>query len=399
MQPTSRPPAQGPLRRFVSRRAIVLPVGAVALAAGAFALFGPARSTPAPAPERAQAASLTVNTVSPVATTFVRSIAATGTVAARDELVVGSDATGVRLLEVLADVGTTVKRGQLLARGDDAQLRTQLAQQDALIRQAQAELTQAQANLERAERIRDAGVYSAEAVQTRQTAATSAGARLELALAQKRELEIRIGHTRVLAPADGVISRRAATVGAVVQQGSELFRLIKDGRIEWLAELPSHSIVRVQPGASARVFLDDGAAIDATVRLVAPTMDPVSRNGLVHVQLPAGARLKAGAHARGEILLDNAQALALPEASVLTRDGYPFVYVVGDDGVARQTRIETGARSRGLVEVAAGLHGTARVVTTGAGFVKDGDRVRLASEPARPAAAADARGIRAGGQS
>jgi len=106
----------------------------------------------------------------------------------------------------------------------------------------------------------------------------------------------------------------------------------------------------------------------------------------VHVALPRGAALKAGGHARGEILINNAQALAVPESSVLTRDGYPFVYTVGQDHIARLTKIETGVRQQGLVEVSAGLRPEARVIGTGAGFVKDGDLVRVAPMTAQRAA-------------
>src|SRR5205085_2198351 len=104
-------------------------------------------------------------------------------------------------------------------------------------------------------------------------------------------------------------------------------RMLKDNQLEWLAELPTHSIVRVQPGVKVSVALDDGRAVEGTVRMVGPTMDANTRNGLVYVTLPKNAGLKPGGHARGEIRIGDARALALPESSVLTRDGYPFVYV------------------------------------------------------------------------
>ena len=384
--------------RRLSKRTIVIATAAALMVGAAGVLIAPARNTAAAPQPQAPQPSITVDTVLPAATTFARNLAATGTVRARDELVIGSDASGVRLLEVLVDVGSTVQRGQLLARGDDATLQAQLAQQDAQIKSAQAELTQARANVERSERIRDSGVYSIEALQTRQTNAEAAAAKLELARALRRELEVRIAQTRVVAPANGVISKKMATVGAVVQPGNELFRLIRDGQIEWLAELPSHSIARVQPGAKARVTLDDGNTVDATVRMIAPTIDAATRNGLVYATLPAGTRLKPGALAKGELLLADAQAFALPETSVLTRDGYPFVFIVGRDGIARLTRIETGSRQRGMVEVM-GLSGDTRVVTTGAGFVKDGDLVRLASDPTPPKQATTEPARAAGDQS
>lgn len=376
-----------PGARLATRRHLALLVGAAVLGGTAFSLVGKERprveaSAPLPAP------ALTVDVTTPRTQTLPRSLPASGSIAARDELIVGSDANGVRLTEVLVEAGTSVRRGQLLARGDDAQLQAQLAQQDALIRQAQAEKVQADANLERAERIVDSGIYSVETVQARRTAALAAAARLELAQAQRRELEVRIAHTRVLAPADGVIARRSASVGQVVQSGVELFRLIRGGELEWLAELPDHALAQVQPGASAQLVLADGRRIDGTVRLVAPTVDTRSRNGLVHVALPAEAGLKAGGHARGEVVVARTTMLTLPESVVLSRDGQPVVFVVGADEVAHLTRIATGTRQRGLVEVIGGLAPEARVVAAGAGFVKDGERVRVAPGAVRQAATA-----------
>lgn len=377
--PTPRPRRPA---RLATRRNLALLVGAALLGGTALSLVGKERA-PAGGAAPPPPAALTVDLTTPRLHTLPRSLAAGGSIAARDELVIGSDAGGVRLTEVLVEVGAQVKRGQLLARGDDAQLRAQLAQQDALIKQAQAERVQADANLERAERIVDSGIYSVETVQGRRTAALAAAARLELAQAQRRELEVRLAHTRIVAPADGVIARRSASVGQVMQPGVELFRLIRGGALEWLAELPDHALAQVRPGAPAQVLLDDGRRIDATVRLVAPTIDTRSRNGLVHVALPVEAPFKAGGHARGEIVVASETMLTLPEAVVQSRDGQPFVYVVGPDEVARRTRIATGSRQRGLVEVTDGLAPDARVVATGAGFVKDGERVRIA--PAAPA--------------
>ena len=373
------------LRRH--KLAVALAAATVAGAALSFVGSGRDAVKAAPAGAAAIATALTVDVVAPTAQTLARTVAASGSVAARDELVVGSDAGGVRLTEVLVDVGDTVRRGQLLARGDDAQLLAQLAQQDAQIKQARAERSQADANLERAERVEDSGLYSVEAVQTRRTSALQAAAKVELAEAQKRELEVRIAHTRVVAPAAGVVARRSATVGAVMQSGQELFRVIRDGELEWLAELPDHALARISAGATVKIGVEGGESVAGTVRLVAPTIDARSRNGVVYVSLPKGAPLKPGGHARGEIVVASAAVQTLPEAVVLTRDGQPFVYVVDDRAVAHLQRIETGERQRGVVEVTGGLPAGSRVVATGAGFVKDGERVRIAPSPMEQAAA------------
>lgn len=383
------------LGRLAARRPLALAMGLVAFAGAGAALLGQERADARPGAVPLAPAALTVAVTSPQMVTLPRSLAAQGSVSARDELVIGADANGVRLTTLLADTGDTVRRGQLLARGDDAQLRAQLAQQHALVRQAEVELAQAEANLERADRVQDSGIYSVEAVQTRRTAAQAAAAKLALAQAQQAELEVRLAHTTVHAPADGVIARRSASVGMVMQPGVELFRLIRDDELEWLAELPDHALLRIQAGAVARIRLDDGRELEGRVRKVAPTIDPRTRNGLVHVALPAGSPLRAGGHARGEIVVAESPMLALPEGVVQVRDGQPFVFTVGADGVAQRTRIETGSRQRGLVEVTAGLAAEARVVATGAGFVKDGERVRVET----PAASAAATPTTSGGAS
>lgn len=369
-------PLAAPRRR---RAPIAIAVGVLLVGAAALAIAAKTVPEAQPAAAALPAAAITVEATQPREQTFVRSVAATGSIAARDELLVGSDASGVRLVEVHVDVGSAVRRGQLLARGDDRLLQAQIAQQQAQIRVAAADAAQADANLERAERIADAGVYSVEAVQTRRTAAQAAAAKLELARAQLRELEVHLAHTRVIAPADGVIARRSATVGAVMQPGTELFRLMQDGEVEWRAELPAHALAQVNPGATVALQLDDGRKLQGRVRLVAPTLDPGSRNGLVYVALPVGTSLRAGSHVRGEIVVGTGPALALPESAVLSRDGQAFVYALGRDDVARLTRVETGTRRQGRVEITGGISAEERVVATGAGFVKDGERVRVAA--------------------
>lgn len=357
------------------------PLLTAAMLAALSGLAGPSAADPPPRARAGQAEpaglALAVEVVTPQRQRLPRSLAASGSLAARDELLVGADAGGVRLVEVLVDTGSPVRRGQLMARGDSLLLTTQRAQLDAQIRQARAELAQARANLERAERVADAGVYSAEALQTRHTAAEAAQARLELALAQRAEVDVRIAQTRVIAPADGVISRRSATVGAVTQPGGELFRLIRDHEVEWRAEVPDQALATLKPGMPVHVRLDGQRALEGRVRLVAPTVDARTRNGLVHVSLPRDPALKPGAHVQGEFVTGQAEALTLPESVLLSRDGRAYVYLVGDDGRAHATHVDVGLRRAGRAEVK-GLAPDARVVATGAGFVKDGEAVRIA---------------------
>ena len=107
-------------------------------------------------------------------------------------------------------------------------------------------------------------------------------------------LGIDLGGTKievaVLAPDDGVVSVRSATVGAVVAPGTELFRLIRQGRLEWRAEVAATDLARLSVGQNVRVQPVGGPALTGTVRMVAPTLDPQTRNALVYVDLPTTRR-------------------------------------------------------------------------------------------------------------
>jgi HlyD family secretion protein len=358
-------------------------VGAAALATvlGGASLWlpaGGATANAAKSPTAANAA-LTVETVSPVQREIVRRLAVSGGFAARDEMIVGSDAA-VRWTRVLVDVGTAVRQGQLLAQGDDSILAAQLAQHEASLAQAEARAELARANLQRAEQVQAAGVYSVEALHARRNEAAASGAQVALIRAQIREVSARIAQTRVHAPADGVVSHRAVSLGAVTPAGGELFRIIRNGQVEWQAEVPEHELKRVREGAPASVNLGDGLHIDGRVRKLPPSVAPATRRGIVYVSLPAHAQVRAGGHAVGTIELGRAATWVLPLRVVQYRDGTPFVYALDASHVARARAVTLGARDGEFVEVL-DLKPDQRVVSTGAGFVKDGEKVQVAALP------------------
>jgi HlyD family secretion protein len=199
---------------------------------------------------------------------------------------------------------------------------------------------------------------------------------------------VRLSHTRVVAPDDGVISVRMATVGAVVQPGTELFRLIRKNRLEWRGEVAAPELARIKPGMAVAVTPAGGAAVTGTVRVVAPTVDAASRNGMVYVDLPNPGSGKAGMFARGEFNIGEQSALTLPQSAVLLRDGFSYVFRLGEGNKVQRIKVGVGRRNGDRVEIVSGLEATARVVSQGAGFLADGDVVRVATAPATPAPAA-----------
>ncbi len=175
-----------------------------------------------------------------------------------------------------------------------------------------------------------------------------------------------------------------ATVGSLTQPGQEMFRLIRGNRLEWRAEVTSGELARLAPGVPATVRLPSGGEVRGTVRMIAPTVDPQTRNAIVYVDLPAGeaSPARAGMFARGEFDLGRASALSLPQSAVVQRDGFAYAFrLEGGNRVAR-IKIGVGRRAGDRIEVTDGLAADAQVVASGTGFLADGDVVRVV--PAAP---------------
>jgi RND family efflux transporter MFP subunit len=329
----------------------------------------------------AQRSALTVNLVSPLSGDWPQRLAANGNIAAWQEAVIGAEATGLRLTDVLVSVGDQVKRGQLLAKLKDDTLAAELAQTQASLVEAQAAAEEARANGDRARQMQSTGMVTAQQIQQWLTAEQTARARVDALKARLVAEQLRLAQTRVLAPDHGIISARAATVGAVVQPGQDLFRLIRGGRLEWRAEVPATELARIRPGTVVRVTPAGGMVIDGRVRLVAPTVDTQSRNGLVYVDLPSPGEARAGMFARGEFDLGATKALTLPQSAVVLRDGFPFVARVSEQSKVSLIKVATGRRVGDRVEIVSGLESNARVVASGGGFLSDGDTVRVVQGP------------------
>jgi RND family efflux transporter MFP subunit len=351
-----------------------------------------AAAQPAQAPASAASArpALTVSLVSPTQAPLGLQVGATGSIAAWQEASVGAELGGVRLAQVKAGVGDAVKRGQVLAEFATETVAAELAQLQAQGVEAEAQLAEAAANARRARELQDSGAWSRQQIEQHLTAERTAQARLDAVRAGIRVQELRLQQTRVLAPDDGVISARSATLGAVANPGQELFRLIRQGRLEWRAEVAAADLSRLKPGLPVRLSLAGGELLEGRVRLLAPTVDPATRNALVYVDLPRPGPARAGMFARGSFELGSSPALSLPQTAVQLRDGFSYVFRVGPDRRVAMTKVALGRRAGDRVEILSGLDAAAQVVASGVGFLADGDLVKVVGAPAPVAAAAPA---------
>lgn len=361
-------------------KAIVL-IAVIALLAGVAAIFYAQSGSPAKAAAVAPKAALTVTVAQPEQTQLPIRLSANGNIVAWQEAIVGSESNGLRLTEVLVNVGDTVKAGQVLARFSGSSVLADVAQARASLVEAQATAADAAANAARARTLQDSGALSTQQINQYNTSEQTAKARVAAAQAVLDAQQVRGSNTQVLAPDNGIISARNATVGAVVGAGTELFRLIRGGRLEWRAEVTSTELGRITAGTAATVLAASGAELQGRVRMIAPTVDPQTRSALVYVDLPSSlgkaSPAKAGMFARGEFDLGASAALTVPQPAIVVRDGFNYVFRLGDDQRVTQLKVQTGRLAGNRVEITSGLAPDARIVVNGAGFLNDGDLVRV----------------------
>ena len=336
----------------------------------------------AKAPTKASKAALTVTVTQAETSDWPLSLSANGNIAAWQETVIGAEAGGLRLEEVLVNVGDRVRKGQVLARLQSRTLSADLEQSRASLQEAEAAQAEAKANAERARQLQNSGAMSAQQINQFLTGEQTAAARVAVLKAKIKADEIRVEQTRVVAPDDGSISARQATVGSVVQQGQELFRLIRQNRLEWRAELPAGDLSRLKPGMPATIYSASGTAVPGVIRVVAPTIDPQTRNGLVYVDITQALDAKAGMFARGEFQLGRSSALSLPQSAVQMRDGFHYVYRVGADNKLTQVKVAVGRRVGDRIEITSGIDASHKIVSSGVGFLADGDTVHVVDAPA-----------------
>jgi len=320
---------------------------------------------------------MTVTVAEPQRETLAISLQANGNVSAWQEASVGAEVNGLRLATVNVNVGDAVKKGQVLATFTTDTARADSLQSQASVVQAEAGYLNAKADADRARSIQDSGALSASQIAQYFTQEKVAKAQWESSKALLSATEIRFGNTTVKAPDDGLISARGATVGAVVGAGQELFRLIRQGRMEWRAEVTASEVGRIRVGQKALVTLATGTELSGQVRAIAPSANEQTRNILVYVDLPRHNDLKAGTFARGVFAIGQSETLTAPTPAIVVRDGNNFVFVVDAENKAAARKVQTGRRVGERVEIVEGLQAGERVAVQGAGFLNDGDLVKV----------------------
>ncbi|MBX4904752.1 efflux RND transporter periplasmic adaptor subunit [Rhizobium bangladeshense] len=348
-----------------------------AAAVVAAALVSPLRNAMA---DQAAATALTVSLTAPAQRDWPETVPASGWLKPWQEAVIASETSGLRITDVLVDVGSVVTKGQTLVRLSQESVLADLRKQEAAVATAKASLSKAKANADRARQLQPSGALSDEKIVeylADEQTATASLASEEAALDSEK---IKLAQTTITAIDDGLITSRSADLGAVVSAGTELFRMVRQQRVEWQAEVSSRYLPRISQGLSVKVNGPEGHAIEGKVRLVGPSVSTDTSRAIVYVTLPADTRPRTGLYVTGNIELQTSPALTVPETAIVFRDGISYVFTAGEDQRVQRLRVETGRRNNGEVEIVSGIDQTSKVVASGGAFLSDNDLVKIAEK-------------------
>lgn len=380
----------------------------IAIALGGIRLTSrPSQPKPTPPPQT-QAASMSV-TVAPVESTRIaRKLSVTGTVAADELIAVLPQTTGLQIEQILVDEGDDVKAGQVMAVLDSSVLQQQINQvkadvesKQAVVRQRLAALAQSQASqkeaertLERYQQLANAGAIGRQELDTRATTAAtateavrvaeaniySAQADVRSSQARLQQLQTQLGQTQVRAPAAGTVAEKNIEIGNVAGN-QQLFSIIRNGKLELQAQVPAIQLPQVQIGAPAKITSDSDRRVNlqGRVKEIAPLVNAQSRQAIVKIDLPNTTLLRPGVFARAAINTTTVAGIAVPAKAVVPQpDGSSTVFVLTNQDKVRAIPVEVGEiLNDGRVEIKQGLKAGDRVIVAGAGYLKDGDRVRV----------------------
>tara|TARA_R110000850_G_scaffold7676_27_gene28057 strand:- start:924 stop:2108 length:1185 start_codon:yes stop_codon:yes gene_type:complete len=320
----------------------------------------------------------TVTVMAPGKQQVVRTINATGTLAARREIAVSVVGEGGRVTNVYVDAGDWVKQGQIMASIDRSVQSQQAAGLEASVGVSRADLNLAQANLDRATQLVDRGFISKADIDRLTATRDSAAARLRVAQAQLNEARARNNRLNIVAPKAGFVLERNVEPGQTVTQGSgTLFLLAQNGEMELQALLGESDLANVSVGTTTQVTpVGADKTLTGQIWQISPVIDPQTRQGIARIALSYDSALRPGGFANARIESGTSEAAVLPESAVLNDSKGSFVYIIGPDNKAVRRDVVVGSVSSSGLSITSGLTGNEKVVLRAGGFLNPGETVR-----------------------
>ncbi len=334
--------------------------------------------------------SQTVTVATATRTDLPRVISASGSVSAWEEVPVGAETGGLVATSVLVDEGSYVRQGQPLVQLNTALLSAQVRQQQAALQTAQANASRDDAALARSQELKERGFLSQASLDTALANQRSSTAGVAQARASLSQSQTQLSQATIRAPVSGLIISRSVTRGQIVAAGTELFRMVRDGRLELDAQVPETDLPLLRAGMSADITSDQAGQTTGSIRIVTPEVDPQTRLGVARIALASGNGLRPGMFARATIDAGTQPGVSVPTASVLYRENRAGVFVLQPDNTVSFVPVTVAGRDDQRTSVG-NVQPGARVVVSGAGFLNEGDRVTVqAAAPATAAPAAPA---------
>nr|WP_314428437.1 efflux RND transporter periplasmic adaptor subunit [uncultured Brevundimonas sp.] len=366
--------------------ALLLAAAAAALTLSACGGHGDDKSK---AGEKSGASRQTVSVATATEVALPRVIVASGSVSAWEEVPVGAETGGLTAVGVYVDEGSYVRQGQVLVKLNDALLQAQLRQQQAGVQTAEANAARDDAALARAQELKQRGFLSQASLDNALADQRASQANLASARASLSETRTRLAQSEIKAPVSGLIISRSVTKGQIVAAGTELFRMVRDGRLELDAQVPETDLPALRAGQTATITSNEGVATSGTIRIVTPEVDAQTRLGLARITLSPGSGLKPGMFARASINAGAQPTTVVPTGAVLYRNNKSGVFVLDAQAAAHFRPVTVLSRRDDQTSVS-GVEPGVRVVVQGAGFLNEGDKVTIAPAPAVASAAAPA---------
>ena len=329
----------------------------------------------------------TVTAATATSVALPRVIVASGSVSAWEEVPVGAETGGLTAIGVYVDEGSYVRQGQVLVKLNDALLQAQLRQQQAAVQTAEANAARDDAALGRAQELKQRGFLSQASLDTALANQRASRANLASAQASLSETRTRLSQAEIKAPVSGLIISRSVTKGQIVAAGTELFRMVRDGRLELDAQVPETELPALRAGQTATITSNEGVKTSGTIRIVTPEVDAQTRLGLARITLSPGSGLKPGMFARAAIDAGAQPTTVVPTGAVLYRENKAGVYVLNADNSAHFRPVTVLSRRDDQTSVS-GIEPGVRVVVQGAGFLSEGDKVTVSTGQAAAAPAA-----------
>ncbi|MCA6215861.1 efflux RND transporter periplasmic adaptor subunit [Ideonella sp. B7] len=374
----------------VQRHTCATAIRSLAMVAMAASLTGCQKGSPDAASAAAAASTpsaLSVTLLHPRTEVWPQQLKGTGQIVAWQEVVISPETGGLRLKELKVDVGARVRRGQVLALLADDSLQIDRQKQTAVVQQARISLEQAASNLQRSRMTEGSGALPDQKIEEYRLTEATARASLASARADLASIELKLAQTRVTAPDDGIVSSKSGVLGNVVSAGAELFRLVRQGRVEWRPEIDASQLKLLAPDQPASVTLPTGHQVRGRLRTVGPTLSATTGRATLYVELPPDSPARAGMFASGVLQTGTQPALTLPQSALVMRDGRSYVYTVDAASLAHSVPVVTGRREGDRIEVVSGLAADAQVVSGGGAFLSEGAKVAVLSDRANKAAA------------